>query len=162
MHLKLHSDMKKMPTISYVSIRRQGRVLFLVKAPAPVLQKALQTIPLSTQFCQHIFHCWLPTARQAAFLCPESLDSSTLEQQQESPSQETQLAALLSARSSETSGAKNPGVMNTRSCSHHRHRGGPRIQPRAVAVCSENVSLHSIRFVNRARSSCTKYCNDSD
>lgn len=31
MHLKLHSDMKKMPTISYVSIRRQGRVLFWLK-----------------------------------------------------------------------------------------------------------------------------------
>ncbi|KAF2985774.1 hypothetical protein EK904_004903 [Melospiza melodia maxima] len=37
----------------------------------------------------------LGKARQAAFLCPESLDCSTLEQQLESASQGTELAALL-------------------------------------------------------------------
>ncbi|KAI1232230.1 hypothetical protein IHE44_0007299 [Lamprotornis superbus] len=71
---------------------------------------------------------FLVRARQAAFLCPESLDSSTLEQQLESPSQETELAALLSARSSEPSGARNPGGMSTRSCSHHRHRASAQEQ----------------------------------
>lgn len=153
--------MKKCQPLVNVSIRRQGRVLFWLKLLLLSCERLCKA--------SHSEHCSANTFFIASFpqpdkqlFCAQSLDCSTLQQQLASPSQETALAALLPARCSEPSGARNPGVLSTRSCSHHRHRGGPRLQPGAVPVCSEKVSLHSISFVNRARSSCTKYCNDSD
>lgn len=144
-----------MPTISYVSIRRQGRVLFWLKLLLLSCERLCKPSH-SQQFCQHIFHCWLPPASQAALLCPSHWTPAAWN------SSRNHHPKRLNWQHCCQQGPQNPGVMSTRSCSHHRHRGGPRIQPRAVAVCSENVSLHSISFVNRARSSCTKYCNDSD
>lgn len=151
-----------MPTISYVSIRRQGRVVFWLKLlllscerfckPSYSQHSSANTffIAGSPQPDKQLFYArshWTPAPRNSSWNHhPKGLNwQHCCQRGPQYPS-----------------GAKNPGVMSTRSCSHHRHQGAPWIQPRAGAVCSDNVSLHSISFVNRARSSCTKYCNDSD
>lgn len=150
--------MKKCQPLVNVSIRRQGRVLFWLKLLLLSCERLCK--PSHSQHCSAntFFIAGFPQPDKQLF-CAQSLDCSTLEQQLESPSQETALAASEVLR---TLWCQEPRSAEHKELLPAQTPRGPRLQPRAVPVCSEKVSLHSISFVNRARSSCTKYCNDSD
>lgn len=125
MHLKLHSDMKKCQPLVNVSIRRQGRVLFWLKLLLLSCERLCK--PSHSQHCSAntFFIAGFPQPDKQLF-CAQSLDCSTPEQQLESPSQETALAASEVLR---TLWCQDPGVLSTRSCSQHRPRGVPDSSP---------------------------------
>lgn len=151
-----------MPTISYVSIRRQGRVLFFW----------LKLLFLSCErLCRPSYsqHCSANTFFIAGFPQPDK----QLFCARVTVLQHPGTAAGITIPRAWTGSLAVSEVLRTlwfqepRSDEHKELL--PSQTPRwsltpaqSCSVCSENVSLHSISFVNRARSSRTKYCNDSD
>lgn len=153
--------MKKCQLLVNVSIRRQGRVLFWLKLLLLSCERLCKP--------SHSQHSSANTFSIAGFPQPDKQLFCAQSHWTAAPwnSSWNQHAKGLSWQPCCSRGAQNPLVPGPTSAEHEellpaQTPSCSRLQPRAVPVCSENVSLHSINFVNRARSSCTKYCNDSD